>query len=241
MTGRVREVLAIVLVVVAVGCGDREEGSLPAVDAPTAAPTVAGGEVSAGSGADVASGCWSEDQRVPPDDGVRHLRWSALPAMVIDPAKRYTGTFDTSAGSFQVELYPQEAPQTVNSFVCLARAGYYDGVKFHRILPGFVVQGGDPTGTGRGGPGYQVPDEPITRQYGTGTFAMARTAAPNSGGSQFFVVLEGGAPGLQQQNTYVIFGQVVSGMDVVNSMAGATIEPPDVSPYAMRSVTISES
>ena len=236
MIGRARWVLMIAIVAVAVGCGDREDESLSAVDAPTV-----GGDAPAGSGADVASGCWTAEQRVPPDASAPHQRWSAPPAMVIDPARRYTATFDTTAGAFQVEFYLQDAPQTVNSFVCLGRAGYYDGVVFHRILPGFVVQGGDPTGTGAGGPGYSIPDEPITRAYDTGTLAMARTPLPNSAGSQFFVVLEGGAAQLQPQPDYVIFGHVISGMEVVAAMAQQRIEPPTASPYQIRSVTIAES
>ena len=237
--GRAFVWLTLACVLVLGACG-REEEEPEQVSAPTteaAQGTVAAG----GSGVDVSSGCWREEQRVPPDATAAHQRWSEPPAMVIDPAKRYTATFETSAGNFTVELYPQDAPQTVNSFVCLARAGYYGGVPFHRILPGFVVQGGDPTGTGAGGPGYRIPDEPITRTYQTGTLAMARTAAPNSGGSQFFVVLEGGAPQLQPQGTYVIFGHVVSGMEVVNAMAETEIEPPTASPHTIRTVTISEA
>ena len=110
---------------------------------------------------------------------------------------------------------------------------------FHRILPEFVVQGGDPTGTGSGGPGYTIPDEPIPRNYETGTVAMARTPAPNSAGSQFFIVLEGGAGKLAKE--YVIFGDVTSGMEVVASMATQPIEPPVASPYAIEAVTISEA
>ena len=147
----------------------------------------------------------------------QHQQWTQAPAMAINPAKRYTATLETNKGTIEVELFAQDAPQTVNNFVCLARAGYYDGTPFHRIVREFVIQGGDPTGTGSGGPGYTIPDEPVTRDYEPGILAMAKTAAPNSGGSQFFIVLAD----LRQRlpKDYTIFGRVIAGMDVVNAIA----------------------
>jgi cyclophilin family peptidyl-prolyl cis-trans isomerase len=143
-------------------------------------------------------------------------QWSNPPALEIDPKKRYTGTLETNKGTFEVEFYPDDAPKTVNNFVFLARAGYYDNTPFHRIISGFVIQGGDPTGTGRGGPGYRFEDEPIKRNYELGTLAMAN-AGPNTNGSQFFVIV--GPSGRQLPKNYTIFGTVSSGMDIVDAIA----------------------
>ena len=143
-------------------------------------------------------------------------RWSAPFAMSIDPSRRYTGTLETTKGAIEVEFFADDAPQTVNNFVNLARAGYYDGTPFHRIVSGFVIQGGDPTGTGSGGPGYQFADEPVRRDYERGTLAMAN-AGPNTNGSQFFIVLDD-LRGRLPKN-YTIFGRVTSGMDAVDAIA----------------------
>jgi cyclophilin family peptidyl-prolyl cis-trans isomerase len=131
------------------------------------------------------------------------------------------------------------------NFVNLAEYGYYDGVIFHRIVPGFVIQGGDPTGTGTGHPGYRIPDEPVVGKYGRGIVAMARSSQPNSQGSQFFIVVDDGAErALESARTYAIFGRVTSGMDVVDKIVTA---PNDgavgdggrpVTPTKMTSVTI---
>jgi cyclophilin family peptidyl-prolyl cis-trans isomerase len=141
-------------------------------------------------------------------------RYSAPPPMQIDTKKKYHAVIKTNKGNIELELNPAEAPQTVNNFVTLARDGFYDGVTFHRVVPGFVIQGGDPTGTGRGGPGYQFKDEPVRRPYKAGTVAMAN-AGPNTNGSQFFICLED-QPGLPPN--YTIFGDVTSGMNVVRSI-----------------------
>src|SRR5262249_1547054 len=117
-------------------------------------------------------------------------QYSSPPAMQIDPNKRYTATFHTEKGDFLVDLYAKDAPVTVNSFVFLAREHYYDGTTFHRVMHNFMAQGGDPTGTGTGGPGYNVPDEPSAlklKHDGPGILSMANTGRPNSGGSQFFL------------------------------------------------------
>ena len=115
-------------------------------------------------------------------------QYDAPPAMVIDPAKRYTATISTERGDIVVELYADKVPVTVNNFVVLARDGYYDGVTFHRVIPDFMIQSGDPTGTGRGGPGYKFADEfdPSLRHDGPGVLAMAN-AGPGTNGSQFFI------------------------------------------------------
>jgi len=138
------------------------------------------------------------------------------PEMAIDPERRYTATMTTSKGTIVIELDPQAAPRTVNSFVFLARQNFYDGVIFHRIIPGFVLQGGDPEGTGRGGPGYRFADElPKAGRYQIGSLAMAN-AGPNTNGSQFFII--SGPDGAALPPQYSLFGAVVSGGDVVTAI-----------------------
>src|SRR5208282_4964934 len=131
----------------------------------------------------------------------------------IDPAKRYTATMVTSKGTMTIALDPQAAPRTVNSFVFLSRYHYYDGIVFHRVIPSFVLQGGDPTGTGTGGPGYQFADElPKPGRYELGSLAMAN-AGPDTNGSQFFVI--SGPDGMALPPQYSLFGKVVSGLETV--------------------------
>jgi len=175
-------------------------------------------QVPAASGASAGANCWKPSQREQGGNSelAKHGQWSAPPTMTIDQNKQYTATLTTNKGDIEVEFFPKEAPQTVNNFVCLAEAGYYDNTPFHRIIAGFVIQGGDPTGTGTGGPGYTFPDEPVTRPYLPGTLAMAN-AGPNTNGSQFFIVLAD-LTGKLPPN-YTIFGQVTKGMDVVNAIA----------------------
>lgn len=148
-------------------------------------------------------------------------RYNAPPAMQIDTNQAYQATIITNKGNIHLQLFPQEAPKTVNNFVFLVQEGFYDGIKFHRVVPGFVIQAGDPTGTGAGGPGYKFQDEAVKRPYKAGTVAMAN-AGPNTNGSQFFICLED-QPNLPPN--YTIFGQVTSGMDVVRSIGqGDAIE-----------------
>lgn len=136
--------------------------------------------------------------------------------MGIDPAKRYTATMETSMGSMVIALDPIKAPKTVNSFVFLALNHYFDGIIFHRIINGFVCQGGDPTGTGRGGPGYRFEDElPKAGQYQIGSVAMAN-AGPNTNGSQFFLI--SGPSGASLPPQYALFGQIIKGLDVLDQM-----------------------
>jgi cyclophilin family peptidyl-prolyl cis-trans isomerase len=136
--------------------------------------------------------------------------------MGIDPSKRYTATMETTLGTIVIALDAINAPRTVNNFVYLAGYHYYDGVIFHRIINGFMCQGGDPTGTGTGGPGYRFGDElPKPGQYQIGSVAMAN-AGPNTNGSQFFIV--SGASGVSLPPAYALFGQVVKGLDVVDAM-----------------------
>ncbi len=160
------------------------------------------------------------------------------PPMVIDPAKSYTATLETTAGTMVLELFPQEAPLAVNNFVFLARDHFYDGVIFHRVIRGFMIQGGDPTGTGRGGPGYRFPDEPVRRPYTRGTLAMAN-AGPNTNGSQFFIM----HADYPLPPHYTIFGQLIEGEEVLDKIATAPTGPQDrpLNPVVIKSVRISES
>ena len=141
-------------------------------------------------------------------------RYSAPHPMQIETNRTYHAIIKTNKGDIQLELNPAEAPMTVNNFVSLARDGYYDGGTFHCVVPGFVIQGGDPTGTGTGGPGYKFQDEAVKRPYKAGTVAMAN-AGPHTNGSQFFICLED-QPGLPPN--YTIFGVTVAGMDVVRNI-----------------------
>ncbi len=166
-------------------------------------------------------------------------QYDAAPPMVTDSAKRYSATIATERGDIVVELYADKAPATVNNFVFLARDGYYDGVTFHRVIANFMAQTGDPTGTGRGGPGYKFSDEfePSLRHDGPGVLSMAN-AGPDTNGSQFFITHKA-TPHLDGK--HAVFGRVVEGMDVVYSILerdpGSAREPG----LAMTSVTITES
>jgi len=172
------------------------------------------------------------------------MQWSSPPAATIDPARTYTATLSTSAGDITIELLPADAPLTVNNFVFLARENFYANTPFHRVIPGFMVQTGDPTGTGTGGPGYRFNDEPVSRRYEPGIVAMAN-AGPNTNGSQFFIVH--GANGSSLPPSYTIFGRVTSGMDVVDRIAtaptvrdGRENSRPE-NPVRIQSVTVTES
>ncbi len=152
---------------------------------------------------------------IPAPDGSspKRQRFDGPPPMVIDPERRYTATMETSKGTIVIALDPVAAPATVNNFVFLARYHYFDGIVFHRIIPGFVIQGGDPEGTGRGGPGYRFADElPRPGRYEIGSLAMAN-AGPDTNGSQFFIISGPDGAGLPPQ--YSLFGSVVSGKEVV--------------------------
>lgn len=178
----------------------------------------------------------------PPADGSaeRQTEFSAAPEMCIDPSKSYTAVLDTSLGSITIALDAAAAPLTVNNFVVLARYHYYEGIIFHRIINGFMCQGGDPTGTGRGGPGYRFNDElPAAGQYQIGSVAMAN-AGPNTNGSQFFLV--SGPSGVGLPPSYSLFGQITEGLDVLETMQNVPCGPGD-RPHedvVINSVTITE-
>ncbi len=180
---------------------------------------------------------------VPNPDGSseRRTKFSGPPPMVIDSSKRYTAEMETSMGNLTIALDAAAAPKTVNNFVFLARWHYYDGIIFHRIIKGFVCQGGDPEGSGRGGPGYRFEDElPKPGRYEIGSLAMAN-AGPNTNGSQFFLI--SGPDGARLPPQYSLFGKVVKGLEIVEAMqsvpTGGGDRPKD--DVVIRSVTITES
>lgn len=143
-------------------------------------------------------------------------QWKNPPDLTIDSSKTYIVTLDTSRGTIELELFPEHTPMTVNNFVFLTNEGFYDGVKFHRVIANFMIQGGDPTGTGSGGPGYRFQDETYGNplKHGIGVLSMAN-AGPNTNGSQFFITH---APQPHLDGKHTVFGKVVSGMDVVNAI-----------------------
>ena len=181
----------------------------------------------------------------PPGDGSaeRTVKFSAPPPTCIDPAKSYRATVETDLGRFVIQLDEERAPQTVNNFVFLARYHFYDGVPFHRVVPGFVVQGGDgERGDGSGGPGYTIPDElPEAGPYEVGAVAMANTGRPDSGGSQFFVVT--GPQGTALPPQYALFCSVVEGLEVLSRIeadGSPDPEPPKVL-HRIERVTIADT
>jgi cyclophilin family peptidyl-prolyl cis-trans isomerase len=167
--------------------------------------------------------------------------WDRQPEQEIDPARSYTAVLETSLGSMTADLFVAEAPVTANNFVFLARQGFYDGLTFHRVIPEFVIQGGDPRGTGQGDAGYAFADElnnDLT--YEPGTLAMAN-AGPNTNGSQFFIVA--GLKGQRLPRQYSIFGRVREGIEVVRAISEVPTGPMDrpLTPVTMDRVTIQES
>ena len=142
--------------------------------------------------------------------------WPKPPEMQIDPKKKYFATIETDKGNIELQLFPDAAPKTVNNFVFLSREGFYDGLTFHRVISDFVIQGGDPTGRGAGGPGYQFEDETRNNplKHETGVISMAN-AGPNTNGSQFFITH---SPQPHLNGKHTVFGKVISGMDVVNAI-----------------------
>lgn len=163
-------------------------------------------------------------------------QYAQAPKMIIDPAKNYNATLKTTAGDIVIKLNAKETPITVNNFVFLAKDNFYNGVIFHRVIPGFMIQGGDPIGNGTGGPGYQFADEPFTGDYTRGTVAMAN-AGPDTNGSQFFI-MHADTP---LSKDYVIFGSVTEGMEVVDKIATAPVngETP-IKPVTIKKVIVNE-
>jgi len=168
---------------------------------------------------------------------------SQLPPMMIEPDKTYSAILHTEVGDITISLHAKETPKTVNNFVALSRTNFYNNTPFHRVIRGFMIQGGDPKGDGTGGPGYQFNDEPFIGEYSRGTVAMAN-AGPNTNGSQFFII----HADTQLPKNYVIFGNVSKGIEVVDKIATAPVtqrptgeESQPVTPVKVTSVEIIES
>ncbi|SDT55699.1 Peptidyl-prolyl cis-trans isomerase (rotamase)-cyclophilin family [Paenibacillaceae bacterium GAS479] len=175
--------------------------------------------------------------------------WDKAPDMTIDTNKTYKAVVKTSEGEFTIRLFPKEAPKTVNSFVFLSKQGFYEGIVFHRIVQDFVIQTGDPTGTGSGGPGYSIPDE-LNNGYKYDKYIVAMAnAGPNTGGSQFFIGTGPSVKNLDDIPNYTIFGEVESGKEVVDKIAATPVDVNNASgeqskpkvEVKMESVTIEES
>jgi cyclophilin family peptidyl-prolyl cis-trans isomerase len=166
-------------------------------------------------------------------------RFNAPPAMAIDPGRAYTARIDTDRGAIEVRLHADKAPRTVNNFVFLARQGFYDGVIFHRVIASFMAQTGDPTGTGRGGPGYQFADEihPDLKHAGPGVLSMAN-AGPDTNGSQFFLT-HVATPWLDGKHT--VFGQVAKGLDVLLAIPPRDPDKGGAPAVAIRTIEIIET
>jgi cyclophilin family peptidyl-prolyl cis-trans isomerase len=244
---------AIIIGIVALVSGNKTKKPTSTTKSSTTTTTSSSSTTSTTSGANataqaaankvaVAAGCPASTSAT-----VNTQKYAAAPAMTIDPTKTYTATVVTTAGTFTIALDPKAAPVTVNNFVFLANKGYYHCIIFHRVIPSFMDQTGDPTGTGSGGPGYTIKDEDPPKaanpadQYAIGSVDMANTGQPNSGGSQFFIV--SGPEGQSLPNQYAQFGTVTSGLNVVQTinMQGSTAGvPPDVTQRII-SVTIHQS
>ncbi len=167
-------------------------------------------------------------------------KYDAEPPMTIDTKKKYTVEIDTTEGPITVELWPDVAPHHVNSFVFLARDGFYDGVIFHRVIPGFMIQGGDPTGSGMGGPGYQLKAEFNSKKHVRGVLSAARSQSKDSAGSQFFL-MHAVAPHLDNQ--YTAYGQITSGLEVVDKIATSPKDYNDKpkNPTSIKKMTVTEA
>ena len=234
--------LAVLLVLVlAAACGPApsNEGANAGL-APTkgSAPAVSATPISSPAGSTPAptqNTQNTEDTNMAP----QKKSYASPPAMAIDPKKSYTAILKTDKGDIRVKLFADKAPNTVNNFAFLAREGFYDGTTFHRVIPNFMAQGGDPTGTGRGGPGYSFKDEfdPSLKHDGPGVLSMAN-AGPNTNGSQFFITYEA-TPWLDGKHT--VFGKVESGLDVLKQIQPRDPAADSAPGTRILSITIEES
>jgi peptidyl-prolyl cis-trans isomerase B (cyclophilin B) len=232
MTRPLALLFACLFLVAFAGCGDDEEE--PATAQETATPTETA--TPEDTGGEQGTGCEPAEKPAPKDVEVKK------PKQQLDPAKTYVATVTTNCGEFKIQLDAKRAPKTGGSFRHLVEEGFYDGLAFHRIVPGFVIQGGDPAGNGSGGPGYSVVEAPPEDlAYTKGTVAMAKTQIedPGTSGSQFFVVTVDGAP---LEPDYALVGNVTKGMEVVDLIGVAPIGPDEqpVEPIVMRSVKVEE-
>lgn len=214
-----------VLIVVLPGCGtgdDQVDATATARRAEATSQTSSGGSTAttSGTGSPSVASPQAGEATTTTEGQTAMKQWPAPPAMQLESGKDYVATIHTNKGDIVIDLDEQGTPKTVNNFVFLAEQGFYTNVPFHRVLKGFVIQTGDPTGTGTGGPGYQFEDEPVSKDYTRGTVAMAN-AGPNTNGSQFFICLAD----LTQQlpKKYTIFGTVTAGMDIVDAIANVPV------------------
>lgn len=176
----------------------------------------------------LATGCASQALQPTPSPVSKPKTYSKPPPMVIDTSKQYTATIETDKGNLVLELFAKDVPKTVNNFVFLAREGFYDGSTFHRVIADFMAQGGDPTGTGRGNPGYQFEDEFTSHTHVAGALSMAN-AGPNTNGCQFFITY---TPQHGLDGKHTVFGQLTEGMDVLKKVSNGTV---------IKRITIKES
>lgn len=211
-------IFIVALVLIGAGCASGGEVAIPAQqgNAESALSFNADGFRGPGQMAPPASAPAPEaDSSTPLKRDVMYERPTKFPGVLpADERLGKTATIETAKGVITFEIFGDEAPKAASNFIALARSGYYDSLTFHRVEPGFVIQGGDPSGNGTGGPGYQFEDEPVKRDYDAGIVAMAN-AGPNTNGSQFFIMLEdnGSLP-----KNYTIFGKVTAGLDVVRAV-----------------------
>ena len=201
------------MAMVASACGE-EDSETPTSS--TGTGSVAG---TAGASPTTAAGQQEPTEASTEGQGNVPMQWSSEPAMALEAGKDYRAILRTSKGEMTIDLFEGDAPKTVNNFVFLANQGYFNGVVFHRIIKDFMIQTGDPTGTGAGGPGYRFADEPVTREYVRGTLAMAN-AGPNTNGSQFFIV----HADYPLPKSYTIFGIVTEGLDVLDAIANTPVQ-----------------
>ncbi len=236
------------LVSLVFGSDDDDDSAVSAgTTAAGAATTAASSETTTGSTVTTATtvpgGTITGETPCPPADGSaeRITSFEQAPPMCIDPSKTYTADVKTNFGDFTIEFDAEKAPNTVNNFVVLSRYHYYDGVSCHRVVPNFVIQCGDPDGTGAGGPGYTFDDElPAEGEYELGSLAMANSG-PNTNGSQFFVI--SGPDGTQLPPQYSLFGKVTEGLDTTIATIAALGQPDETpsEPVQIESVTITET
>ena len=214
----IKRLLLVTVLVLLAGCGTPTPTASTGSDEATSGASEAAVTAEAEDGAEAAGAAPTTAAAEDAPVTTERKTYSAAPEQVIDPSKTYIATIETTKGTMKAELYPQDAPKTVNNFVVLARDGFYNGIKFHRIVSGFMVQTGDPQGDGTGGPGYSFPDEPVTRDYERGTLAMANSG-PNTNGSQFFIV----HADYPLDKNYTIFGKVIEGLETLDAIASVPV------------------
>lgn len=203
--------ISIGIIMLASACGG---GTPPSKPTPTSKPSPSPAPAPSPSPAPAPKPAPTTPPPAPASPPAPKKTYSQPPQMVIDPNKKYTAIMETSKGNLELELFAKDVPKTVNNFVFLAREGFYDGSTFHRVIPDFMAQGGDPTGTGTGGPGYRFADEFTSHKHEAGVISMAN-AGPNTNGSQFFITY---APQPSLDGRHSVFGKLTGGMDVLKKL-----------------------